>query len=378
MKKVNIILPILIILNGIFTYRVGDEINRFFTAQLALFLLSLGVLGGILLWEKNKWIGCLAFVYSFGVFKTLLFEGAPKIFIFGTTLVGIALFSMYYLIRHFKFKEEYLKWFLIPIIINILVIYVQKFDYTLLKHLPVKGITGLIGNPGFVSLYLALATPLFLKYCKWGIPFLLGAIIICNGGVGFIACVVSGFVYLYYTNKKVFKISAITMMILSFIYIPFFVSGKWGHKGEAHLRLAMMAGTLDGILENPILGWGVGSYIPVMAQVKPENSEYLGRKFNTPTAILNHPHNEFLFAWWNVGILAMVFMVLYIGSLFRKFTKRKILSFSIIVAGVICMSGYFLRLPTWVFLLTALGIYENEEEDNGKKSGFKKTCKAKS
>lgn len=348
-----------IILSGVFTYKVGEEVNRFSTAQLSFFLLGVGVLGGIVLWKKNKLMGMLSWAYSFGVFKSLLLQDAPKIFIYGTVLVGTFMFIAYYLMRRFKVKEDILKWFLIPAGLNIILIFLQKFDAGILRFMPIKEASGFIGNGGFASIYLALTTPLFIKYFKPGIPFLMGAIIICNGGVGFIACVISGLVYLFHTNKKVFKISLAVTAISLFIYLPLFFQGKFSHRSEVKTRLAMFVGALDGLRHNPILGYGVGSFIPVIAQRDKEGLEYFGVKLKNQDHILNHPHNEFLFGWWNAGIVVFIVMVLYCIDIIRKFTKEKVLSFSMLIAGMVCMFGYFLRLPVWLMLLTALAAYEN-------------------
>lgn len=360
MRNIDKLLISLVIFISLFVFQVNGEEDIFFTAKLASFVLAVGILSGWCIKQKNKWLGYLIWLYSLSFFKTILFKNAPKIFIFENMIVGMSIFLLYYLIRHFNFKENILKFLLIPACINIFIALIQAFDHAYL--LSVNGITGLIGHPGFISIYLSLTFPIFLRYFKWGIPFVLLSILMANGAVGLIACLTSGLFYIYYTKKKLFRTALLTSIFLILICINFNKQLRLTYEGELRQRLSMAAGSINGMFHNPVLGWGIGSFIPTIAQVPMEKSYYFGIPFNTQNSIMNHPHNEFLMSGWIAGIGSIVLIACYFVSLFRRFVKDNLLSATIIVSGIICMMFYFLTFPAWFLFIIALGIYENENE----------------
>src|SRR3990167_3981351 len=297
-----------------------NENSKFYVAQLAFLMLSTGCMGSYLIYKYNKWISILGAVCSFGVFKTFLLGNAPKVNMFESAIIGLCAFIVYYFIRKNNFKKDFLKWFLIPAIANIVVVLIQAFDHYPLFFLRVDGISGLIGNEGMSAVYLAPTLPLFFKYFKWGLIPCLLAITVCNGSVGFIAGVLGLLFILFHTDMKRFIIySTVAIICLGlFSLTPKFDAVK----GELHLRAAMIVGTLDGIKHNPVLGWGIGSFIPTMAKMPPEETEFLGRRFNSENAIMNRPHNELLSGWWKIGIAFPIIMIGIFLNFVRKFIKE--------------------------------------------------------
>jgi len=66
----------------------------------------------------------------------------PQADLFKAVLVGASVFIAYYAARELKLKSDVLKFFLIPAILNIVLIFVQKFDHTAMTFINVQGVTG--------------------------------------------------------------------------------------------------------------------------------------------------------------------------------------------------------------------------------------------
>src|SRR3990167_11087902 len=111
----------LIILSGIFNYQVPNE-TRYYPAQFSFFIFSSCIFGSYLLYKKNKWIGLLAGLFTFSFLKTFLLGQGELLYLYKEMLVGIAIFLIYYTVRMLKLKEDMLKWFLIPVALNIVLL----------------------------------------------------------------------------------------------------------------------------------------------------------------------------------------------------------------------------------------------------------------
>lgn len=361
----------LIVLSGIFVYPTIGMINnqiysqRFTTAQFALFLLSVSLLWAVIIRKFNKWMAYLLILCGIGLFKTMLLQQAPDKSIYESILFGGGIFGIYYAVRLLDLKYDILKYFLIPAFLNIALIIIQAFDHQRFAFLPVAGITGFMGNASVSVCFIALTMPLFIKYCKLAIPLLLLALFLCSSTVAWVIAIVSGVLYLCLDkeqaiyNKMVISILAIMILCGGGLYAFKF------HKPEIKHRLSMYAGTLDGIKHNPILGWGVGSFEPIMAQIKPVDSRYFGGQFNYADAFMNHPHNEVLLGWWSLGILFPILFFGLIIDIIRRFSQENILPFAILAGGLIYSMGSFISPPAWFLLAFVLGIYDQGGNDDG-------------
>lgn len=362
----------LIILSGVFHYKMNG-LTRFYPAQFGFFVFSIGLIGSCLLYKKNKWLGLLAGLFSFGFLKTYLFQQAIEVFLFKETIVGIGIFLLYYIVREFNLTENILKWFLIPAGLNIILVLAQKFDGNILNFMPVKNFTGFLGNPSVTSTYIALITPIVLRYYPKFLPLLILTVVVCHSRIPFIVMIVSGLLYLFYENRKWFKIGVTGVVISAILFIVFLSFNRIYRQSWFNWfpeRASMIVGTLDGIMHNPVLGWGIGSFEPIMQQIKEEDSVYCGVAFNERDyyadgyklkKYMNHPHNEYIYGWWNVGILFPVLLLCLLRNISRRFIKEKILSFSILAGGMVLGIGYFFAYPVWFMLVTVLGVYDNRE-----------------
>ena len=365
----------LIVLSGLFCfggawdaytlkYNFQNENNSFYVAQLSFFWLISGLFGAYLVYTKNKYIGMMAALLSLGLFKTFLCDHAPKPYMFESALIGYSFFLIYYFIRHFDVKENTLKLFLIPASINILIIFIQAFDKSPIAFLNTSQVSGVLGNEGMAGVYLGLTSIIFLRYWKPGYFISLIAIVLCSGFVGLMAAIAGGLFYLFFDNKRLFVLFLVLCMVCGFAFVDKFPSEMNRLKLNSKLRIAMVLGTLDGIKHNPISGWGVGSFIPVVSQMPPEESEFFGIKLNTGVAIMNHPHNELLSGWWKVGIAFPILAILILINTCLMFRVFNILSFSILISASIISMFWFFPPPALMVLITALAIYENMYESN--------------
>lgn len=361
----------LIVLSGIFNYKIGD-LTRFYPAQFGFFVFSVGLLGSYLLYKKNKWLGFLAGLFSVGFLKTYLFQQAVEVFMFKEVIVGVSIFLLYYIVRELKLTENILKWFLIPVGLNVILVLAQRFDGNILSFMPVENFPGFLGNSSVTSTYIALTTPIVLRYYPKFLPLLILTVIVCHSRMPFIAMIVSGLIYLWYENKKWFKIGlagVLTGAVLFSSYI--FLNREYRRNWSNWLpeRGSMIVGTLDGIMHNPILGWGIGSFEPIMQQIKEEDSYYCRVAFNERDyyskeyklkKYMNHPHNEYIYGWWNVGILFPILLFCLMRNVSKRFIRKKVMPFSILVGGMVLGIGYFFAYPVWFMLMTTLGIYDNQ------------------
>jgi len=350
---------IIIALTGIFTFKM-ENISRFNTPQLAFFVFSFGILGSYLIYRFNKYLGYLAGLCSLIFLKTMLFQQAPNTFIYESCLAGFCIFGIYYFTRILNLQEDILKWFLIPAILNIILIIIQVFDHNAIRILPVQGLSGFLGNPGVTGAFLGITTPLFIRYWKHGLWLLALALLLCGSTTGIMAGLLSSAFYLYYTNKKYYRLVMLIISMLVILVSLTFLLGKWDYMMvQAHQRLVFWIGTLDGIKHNPMLGWGVGSFEPIMATIPQAESYYFGGYFNYAGAIMNNPHNEWLLGWWQLGIGFPILVGMYLFDLHKYITVNKALSFAIIIACLITSFTYFFSYPIWMLVMTSLAIYEN-------------------
>lgn len=388
------ILIALIILSGIFSFKVENNLQSY-SAQLVFFIFSVGALGSYLIYQKNKWIGLLSGLFTIGFLRTYLFRDVELAGLYQETLIGVSIFLLYYVVRKMKVTEDILKWFLIPVGLNIVLILAQKFDGNVLPYIPEKMI-GFLGNPSVSSCFITLSIPIVLRYYPKCFPILLITSWFAQSRVPFIAMIISGMVYLYYTNKKYYRVTALAIgtVLMLFTLHCFMFGIKDTALGKSKIfgtywykeRGSMIVGTLDGIMHNPILGWGIGSFEPIMKKIPEIDSYYCGAYFNegdysTPHDItdlksyMNHPHNEYIYGWWNVGIGYIILVLCLMRNISKRFTRKNVLPFSILVGGMVMGLGYFFAYPVWFFLILALGVYDNQEVVYAEEKRSKKDCK---
>ena len=349
----SMIIAFLIILSGIFFFPMSSENNLTHTPQIAWLVFSAGIMFSFVLAKKDRGAALLFALICISFLNTIIFSRAPKMLLFEGMFLSFAAAIAYYAARDLKLNEDALRWFLIPAGLNIILVFIQKF-FPQIIPLQSKEICGFLGNAGLTATFLGMTTPVFIKYFKAGLPFLLAAILLCQGFVGLLAFVVCC-LFALRNNKKVFYV-LLAASLTTFVFIYF------KYSGQVMLRASMMAGTLDGILHHWFLGWGLGSFAPTMARVPMEESVYLGTAFNSRAYIMNHPANEFLFGWWNFGLVFFIASLAYVWNILTRYKNENEMSFSILLSGLAVMLFFFFTPPTLFLMTLALAIYQNKNE----------------
>ena len=347
-KGANILLVTLFFLitifTGIFLYQIKSGANLVDVPQFAYLILSGGLLFSFTL--KNRYLMLLVQLMFVRIFMTYLGGDGINIRFLKSTLVVLSALGIY---KYFlETKINIIKYFTIPAGLNALLIIFQKLLPNLVPFN--DSITGFLGNAGFSGCFIGVTAPLFLSYFPIGWFLCLFALVIGKSLVGLIAFLVSTAIWLHYKQSFLFR----PFVLITLIMTPFL---KYiGSSHEINFRISTWLGTLDGIKYHWFKGWGLGSFIDIMSQ---NNDVYYKIPFNTSIAKLNHPANEFLYGWWNFGILFPILAILYIKDLFKKFTIDKLTLFCVLI-GCLCVSIGFMFTPPLLFLAMAiLGLYES-------------------
>lgn len=334
---------------------MASDTNLTKLPQEAWFILSVGGLFSWLLFPKNRIVAAMFLICNLGIFRSFIFELAPKSAAFESTAILYCAGALYYLTRQLELQENCLKWFLVPACLNMVFVFVQKF-FPYIIPLQSKEVCGLLGNAGLTATFLGMTTPIFIRHFLLGIPLLFLAIVFCQGSTGLLAFSTVLMFHVWHFNRKVFQSTLIALITT--------IPAIW-HFNHVDImtRLSYAVGTLEGIMRHPFLGWGAGSFLSIISQIPPQDSIHFGVPFNT-RFIMNHPANEFLFGWWNYGIAFPVLMVLLIVNIFKNYTWRNQVSFGILLASI-CVATFFMFTPPTLFLLAlSLGIYENQKEND--------------
>lgn len=140
---------------------------------------------------------------------------------------------------------------------------------------------------------------------------------------------------------------------------------------KENIRYYIWPGTIKMIIKKPILGWGFGNFIFFYPYFR--KREYFLRPESTP--VTNHPHNEFLELWAEIGLIGLcLFIFLILFSIIRIIKKRNSLNIAC-SGGVISVlfDNIFstnLRNPsTSMFFWFLIGLISNKET-NGEKIDF--------
>lgn len=357
---VTVILIALIILSGTFFCKIVGVPNITDIPQSVLFYFTGYMAVCALLLKRNVFAAIIMLIIGASFIITVLSHKSNSSALLDGAVMSFTCACVYLFVREMKLKETTLKWFLVPAWINIIFVYFQALAPGLL---PLKGdeICGLLGNAGLTATFLGMTTPIFFRYCKFGLPALLSSLFVLSGSVGILAFASCMLFYLNRTSKKLF-ILALVVLTLG---LTFYLSD---HRGELKNRISYASQTISGILYHPIVGWGMGTYEEVMSKVSEIGSMKLGDQISGDRRILNHPCNEFLFGWWNFGVLFPIALCLISFNTLFQWVGTRDLPYCVLVTGFVVMMFFMLKPPTLFLMAMALGIYDNmkQEDENGR------------
>ena len=183
------------------------------------------------------------------------------------------------------------------------------------------------------------------------------------------------FYIIYYNRRNLLRLCALLVLLFSFqtviykttnVYKDRFDSvsntiinnGDRGKGKTEDIRYTFIKESLSRILEKPILGYGTGSFGTIF-----KNEVKSGHYFNKNTT----PHNQYLYVWFELGILGLVLLLLIfyyqIKELFRKKDgiHRILLPLSFIFLMLVD-SYFFIFILTicYMFLYTIFSRYQQE------------------
>ena len=185
----------------------------------------------------------------------------------------------------------------------------------------------------------------------------------------------SVFYIIYYNRGNLLRFCALLVLLFTFQFIVYKSTTVYkdrfdrvsniiknnGNNGKGKLediRYVFIRESLSRILEKPILGYGTGSFGTIFA-----NEVESGHYFDKHTT----PHNQYLYVWFELGILGLVLLLLIfyhqVKELFRKKDgiHRILLPLSFIFLMLVD-SYFFIFILTicYIFLYTIYSRYQQE------------------
>jgi len=183
------------------------------------------------------------------------------------------------------------------------------------------------------------------------------------------------FYIIYYNKRNLLRLCALLVLLFSFQFVIYNSTnvykdrfdvlsniiqnnGDVGGGSLEDIRYVFIKESLSKILEKPILGYGTGSFGTIF-----ENEVKSGHYFDKHTT----PHNQYLYVWFELGILGLVLLLLIfyhqLKELFRKKDgiHRALLPLSFMFLMLVD-SYFFIFILTicYMFLYTIYSRYQQE------------------
>ena len=183
------------------------------------------------------------------------------------------------------------------------------------------------------------------------------------------------FYIIYYNRRNLLRLFAFLILLLSFQYVVYESTTVYksrfdavsnviqnnGDRGEGKtddIRYVFIKESLNRILEKPIFGYGTGSFGTIFYEQVDS-----GHMFDTHTT----PHNQYLYVWFELGILGLVLLLLIfyyqIKELFRKKdgSHRALLPLSFMFLMLVDSYLFiFILTICYMFLYTIYSRYHQE------------------
>ena len=183
------------------------------------------------------------------------------------------------------------------------------------------------------------------------------------------------FYIFYYNRKKFLKLCALLVLLFSFQFVIYNYSHVYKSRLNSasniiqnngfdvsdnleDIRYVFMKETLSRILKKPVLGYGTGSFGSIF-----ENEVKSGHNFDKYTT----PHNQYLYVWFELGILGLVLLILIfyhqVKELFRqKDGIHKVLLPLSFMFLMLVDSYFFIFIVTicYMFLYTIYSRYQEQ------------------
>jgi len=183
------------------------------------------------------------------------------------------------------------------------------------------------------------------------------------------------FYIIYYNQRNILRLCALLVLLFSFQLVIYNSTNVYksrfdaisnviqnnGDRGEGKaedIRYVFIKETLSRILENPILGYGTGSFGTIFHEQVKSGHNFLIHKT---------PHNQYLYVWFELGILGLVLLLLIfyhqLKELFRKKDgiHRALLPLSFMFLMLVDSYLFiFILTICYMFLYTIYSRYQQE------------------
>ena len=183
------------------------------------------------------------------------------------------------------------------------------------------------------------------------------------------------FYIIYYNRSNLLRLCALLLLLFSFQFIVYKSTkvyktrfdqlsdviqnkGDRGKGNKADIRYVFTKETLSRILDKPILGYGTGSFGTIF-----KNEVKSGHKIEKHTT----PHNQYLYVWFELGILGLILLLLIffhqIKELFRKKEGIHRVLLPLTFMFLMLVDSYFfifILTICYMFLYTIYSRYQQE------------------
>jgi len=228
---------------------------------------------------------------------------------------------------------------------------------------------GLLANPSFLGMYLAMACPLAVHFAcsternlRWigliSIPILVAGTVASQSRIAIAAILLGSIVYAARVRPRRFVAVACTIGVIGILTASFSPGGVWtrftkisSERGSGNVRLELLRATVDVAYARPLVGYGVGTTSVALRQDQKSKLDATQRR-NPST------HNFVLDAYLEMGIPGVLIVILVVAAFVKAFalTRRteteRIALWAGVASGALCLlTGYASFVPMLVLAL---------------------------
>ncbi len=348
-----------------------------------LFILFLGI--SLFLWDFNKYLSLFTIVLLYSTFFTTRLNPRAIILLFQFDMACLA---SYGLSRFNKQQRKYILWSVLGFFVLQIVLlglqYINKDP--IFKSLIRAGhseMVGFSGSKDMLGSFFALTLPIVLYLNPLLSVFSIMGLFISKSSFALVSGCIAGLFYLKMRYKLLISTQFIFGVFLAILLSAIFFSKVDRLKpADLNTRLNVwrhtIKSTITGKIDierngekyqgkiNPVFGYGFGSYLLIFPSVPEQGFNYVDEKFT-------HAHNDYIEAFFELGYLGLISLILLVGNLIYSFIRTKknpemIMYFSCILAYLLNSIGNFLSqlAVSGMLLIIFYGFYEGTGRGIGK------------
>lgn len=336
------------------------------------YLISLsGAFGSFYLFKVDKLAGLFGFLTTFNFLATSLSFSAPGFLSSYGFLTIVATLSFYYAARRMGVCLKDIGQTIVPFILaNILLSLWQIFIKRSYLGIDITQTVGFMGSTSRLASLFSVTAPIMLE--SIGVAALVPIFFLlfkCKSLFSIIAVLSGLSTYVFFKAKR--KSICLLVCLLSILCLIIYAQAVEldGFVLSLDQRIGVWLEAMNRMFANPsrlLTGWGLGSFHAIFTNIDTANFSPtgLGTRINYEGAFVNHPHNEFLLGFFEMGYLSVILSFLVCARVLvntvtnLKDSEIQTLA-SCLVAFFIFMNGYFLTMSMWAVLAVVLAAFEN-------------------